>query len=225
MALSVGDRGTAVTPLHPNGFVWIDGAKHDARAEHGTIPADADVVVVGGDHLGLIVRTAERGRSLPLPDHGKPVCTSFDARLATEEEKREAERREWLAAHRRTGTTAAVVAGVVASATAAWALWGLLGQWGGDPWAVATLVVLAGGLFGVAAFRGLDEVFGQIDPNLRRVSPASAVLAVLSTFGGAAACGASLGPVGALAVGLVVALFLAAVPPLLITLAGLGGGE
>ena len=225
MALSVGDRGTAVTPLHPNGFVWIDGARHDARAEHGTIAADADVVVVGGDHLGLIVRKLEAGRSLRLPDHGKPVCTSFHDRLATEDEKREAERREWLAAHRQVGTTAAVVAGVIAAATAAWASWGLLAQWAGDPWMGATVVVLAGGLFGVAAFRGLDEGFGQIDPHLRRVSPASAVLMVLSTFGGAAACGAALGPIGATAVGLVVGLFLAAVPPLLITLAGLGGGE
>jgi hypothetical protein len=152
------------------------------------------------------------------------VCTSYHDRLATEDERREGDRRQWLAAHRRTGTTVAVVAGVIAAAVAAWASWGLLGQWGGEPWAVATLVVLGGGLFGAVGFRALDEVFGQIDPNLRPVSTLSAVLAVLGTFGAAAACGASLGPVAALAVGLVVGLFLAAVPPLFITLSCLGGG-
>jgi membrane-bound serine protease (ClpP class) len=52
----VGCRGVAATALLPSGQVEIDGRRHEAKVEIGTIPAGATVVVVQRTPFGLVVK-------------------------------------------------------------------------------------------------------------------------------------------------------------------------
>jgi hypothetical protein len=58
MQALVGDRGVTLAPLHPSGLVLVGGERRDARTLVGTIEAGADIVVVGWNPFGLIVRPA-----------------------------------------------------------------------------------------------------------------------------------------------------------------------
>lgn len=52
----VGRRGVAATALLPSGQVEIDGQRHEAKVEIGTIPVGATVVVVQRTPFGLVVK-------------------------------------------------------------------------------------------------------------------------------------------------------------------------
>lgn len=223
MAVHVGDRGQAATKLQPQGFVLVNGERHDARAEFGLIEPGAEVVVVAGDHMGLVVRALSPGAAPRLPRHGERVCTSFDERVTEESERAEVERQEWIDEHRRSGTTTGAAVGVAAAAVAVWLLWGFLQGQTDDPWAAAAIVVGGGALWGVAVFRGLDDTLGQVDHHFRRVTTPSSCLGVVGTSAGAVLALPPLGLVGGLAVALAATVALAAVLPVFVLLTGLGG--
>jgi hypothetical protein len=223
MAVHVGDRGKAATHLRPQGFVLVNGERHDARAESGPIEPGAEVVVVAGDHMGLVVRGLPPGAEPRLPRHGERVCTSFDERVTEEGEREEAERRNWIDEHRRSGTSTGAAVGAAAAAVAVWLLWGFLQGQTDDPWAAAAIIVGGGALWGVAVFRGLDDTLGQVDHNFRRVTTPSACLGVIGTAAGAVLALPPLGLVGGLAAALVATLLLAGVLPVFLLLTGMGG--
>jgi hypothetical protein len=224
MPLHIGDRGKAETSLQPQGFVWVEGERYDARAEASPVDAGTEVVVVGGNHMGLVVRPLERGRSPELPDCGKPVCVSFDEHTSRDDERREEERQRWLTEHRRVGTIAAAIVGGVAAAAAVWLAWGFLGQQVDQPAVLALGLIAGGAVYGVGLFRLLDELFGEIDPNLRRATHVSTALAIIGTAVGAALAVPAVGILGGLAMAFVGALVLAALPPLVLCLSGMGDG-
>jgi hypothetical protein len=223
MAIYVGDRGTATSPLQPQGVVLVNGERLDARAEFGLIEPGCEVVVVTGDHMGLVVRKLEPGSTPQLPDHGKKLCTSFDERITEESERQEAERQAWLEEHHRTGTILSTAVGTAAAVGAIAVLWGARTEQTDSPWAAALLLVVGGAVVGGAFFRALDEVLGQIDPHFRRVTTASTVLGLLGLAAGAALAIPPLGVPTGLLVGLAAALLFAAVPVVLIILSGGAG--
>ncbi|HVK19707.1 MAG TPA: NfeD family protein [Fimbriiglobus sp.] len=223
MAVHVGDHGKAMTPLQPQGFVLVHGERYDARAEFGPIEPGAEVVVVAGDHMGLVVRALPPGTEPRLPRHGERVRTSYDERVTEESEREEAERQTWIDEHRRSGMTTGAVVGSAAAAVAVWLLWGFIQGQTDDPWAAAAITVGAGALWGVAMFRGLDDALGQVDHNFRRVTTPSACLGVIGTSAGAVLALPPLGLVGGLAVALAATVVLAAVLPVFLLLTGLGG--
>jgi hypothetical protein len=224
MTVRIGDCGKATSRLQPHGFIEIGGERYDARSEFGPIDPGTEVVVVAGDHLGLVVRRAEPGAPPVLPEHGQPVCTSFGERVSAEAGRAEADRQAWLDDHRRFGMTTAALAGAVVAAVAVWLLWGYVGERAGDPWAVAAAVVLAGAAAGVGAFRGLDEVLGEVGGHFRRASTPAACLAVLGAGGGAVLALPAVGLTTGLAIALAAAVVLAGIPPLFVLLTG-GGAE
>jgi hypothetical protein len=223
MAVHVGDRGKAITPLRPQGFVLVNGERHDARAEFGPVEPGTEVVVVTGDHMGLVVRTLPAGTEPQLPRLGERVCTSFDERVTEESEREEVERQNWIDKHRRSGTATATAVGVAAAAVAVWLLWGFLQAQTDDPRVAAAIIIGGGALWGVAVFRGLDDALGQVDHNFRRVTKPSACLGVVGTAAGAVLALPPLGLVGGLAVALAATIVLAAVLPVFLLLTGLGG--
>jgi hypothetical protein len=223
MAVHVGDRGKAISPLQPQGFVLVNGERHDARAEFGPIESGTEVVVVAGDHMGLVVRIVPPGPEPRLPRHGERLCTSFDERVTEESEREEAERQDWIDEHRRSGTATGAAVGVAAAAVAVWLLWGFLQGQTDDPRAAAAIIVGGGALWGVAVFRGLDDALGQVDHNFRRVTTPAACLGVVGTAVGAILALPALGLVGGLAVALAATVLLAAVLPVFVLLTGLGG--
>jgi hypothetical protein len=225
MAVHVGDQGTSASPLQPQGVVLINGERLDARAEFGLIETGCEVVVVTGDHMGLIVRKLEPGTSPQFPNHGQKLCTSFDERVAEESERTEAERCAWLDGHRRNGTLMGGTGGAAASAIASWQLRDTLAELGDSPWAIAALVVAAGAILGIVYFRFIDEALGQVDPNFRRVTIPSTILALIGMAAGSILAIPTLGIAVGLLVGVAAAILFAAAPVVLILFTGgVGGG-
>lgn len=72
MAVRVGDRGRALSPMAPSGAVELAGVRHDARSDGRFVPAGAEVEVVRADPTGFVVRPVEAGAA-PLPDHGREL--------------------------------------------------------------------------------------------------------------------------------------------------------
>jgi len=58
----VGSKGTAVSPLTPDGLVKIQGELWVAKSAAGTIETGQEVVVVAQDRLKLVVRAADSGQ-------------------------------------------------------------------------------------------------------------------------------------------------------------------
>jgi hypothetical protein len=222
MAVHVGDRGVAESPLYLTGAVRINGVRLGARSDRGPVEAGTAVVVVGDDPLGLVVRPVVAGSETEqLPDHGRQVFTSPQERAAAAEERLEAEvQRNW-AVHRRRGIVFAAVAGALAAGLALWFLWGRIDRPSLSPEAFAAAVVAAGALWGALVFRVVDGALGVVNPEYRQLSNVSAYLGLAGT-----ALGAAFGiPWGGLGVGLAVAaiatVFLAAaIPGVLIAVGG-----
>src|SRR4051794_30830438 len=111
MTVRVGDCGRTMSSLHPQGFVQINGKRYDARSQHDPIQPDTEVVVVGGDLQGLIVRKVEPGHAIErLPGYGNSVHSSFGEMLAEQERQEliareawQARRPQWRAARRAHG--------------------------------------------------------------------------------------------------------------------------
>jgi hypothetical protein len=84
----VGDEGEACTPLTPGGFVMVAGNRLPARCESGYLELKQAVTVIGGDNLGLIVRSrVSAGEKFALRDHGQVVYASFGAKVKSEGER------------------------------------------------------------------------------------------------------------------------------------------
>lgn len=56
VGVRVGDKGMAVTDLHPWGAVEIAGTRYSARVAVGTVDTNMEIEVVGKEDFGLIVR-------------------------------------------------------------------------------------------------------------------------------------------------------------------------
>lgn len=212
MALHVGDRGIAMTALRPQGLVRISGDKHDARSEHGYIEAESEVVVVNGDHLGLVVRRVEPGESVALPDHGREVYGSFGERVAAEGEREEAERIRWESARRRYGFIAGGLLGFVAASIGVALLWEWIRE-GSAPWAIAVGVIAGGAAWGVCLFRGLDTALREIGGDYWRFTTVSACLGLAGGTAGAVLAIPSVGLIWGVAVAVGATITLAVIAP------------
>jgi hypothetical protein len=157
MAVQVGDRGTAMTPLRPQGSVRIAGDRHDARSERGYIEAGAEIVVIRGDNMGLVVRQVEVGETTDLPSHGLPAYRSFGERVAAEGARDEAERAQWESARWRYGLAIGGLLGAIAAGVGVALLWEQIGVHSITPGAIAAAAVAGGAVWGVCVFRGLDS--------------------------------------------------------------------
>jgi hypothetical protein len=220
MAVHVGDRGRALSPLHPQGFVEINGQRYDARSEFGVIDLDCAIIVVNGDHLGLIVRTVESvqtpGR---LRNHGQRVYSSFGERLDAEAQQEAARRRQWRAARRRYGILVGTTLGALAAGVGLWCLWDFIADRSASPWVVAAAVAAGGILWGVGVFRFVDNIMQRLGENYYRATFVSEFLALTGTTGGAVVGIPLLGLSGGFAVALLGTVLLGAIVPGFIMLA------
>ena len=89
--LHIGDTGCTLTAMRPQGKIAISGRIHDARSDGFWIDPGVNVVVINGDHLGVIVRqldaecsyeVGERGRVTPLAAWQQPVGRSREPQSA-----------------------------------------------------------------------------------------------------------------------------------------------
>src|SRR5262249_43536221 len=157
MVIRIGDAGEALSSLHPQGVVRVLGRRYSARADIGTIAPGAQVVVAGGDNLGLVVRAAEStGPPAGLPRCGPEGDSSLLDRLTRRAERGGAEQKEDRAERRRRGLTWSASAGAVLGAVVLWAAWDPIEALGGPPWAMALTAVLTGVIWGVVSFLQLD---------------------------------------------------------------------
>ena len=219
MGIRIGDAGVALSSMHPQGMVRVNGQRHHARAEHGTIAAEAPVLIVGGDHLGLIVReAASAGPPAGLPRFGAPVSSSFLERLAAREVHDEGEREALRANRRRLGLIWGSILGAVAAAAVLWIVWDSATEEPGPTWQAAVIVTLAGAACGAGVFAGLHEGLARFDGGSGLVIAACTVLALVGGAVGAAvgvpafglAGGLSLAIVGMAALGMALPLLLVA---------------
>src|SRR5262249_48552281 len=96
--VQVGDCGWTGSSLHPQGFVRINEMRYDARSEWNPIEKGSEIVVLGGDLQGLIVRQVAPGL-VPerMPNYGKPAPSSFGELLELQQRRDLAEREQWQA--------------------------------------------------------------------------------------------------------------------------------
>ncbi|AWM41700.1 hypothetical protein GobsT_72090 [Gemmata obscuriglobus] len=215
MAVRIGDSGTAMTALRPQGVVRIGGTRHDARSEGGYVETGSEVVVVGGDNTGLIVRRVEPGPAVALPNHGREVYGSFGARVAAEGAREDAERARWESARRRYGFVVGSLFGALAGGGGTAQLWGPIVERAGAPWAVAALAAVGGAAWGACLFRGLDARLRELGGDYWRFTTASTGLGLtggaLVAAWGVPAVGLGLGLAGAIGA----TLAFAVIPPAL----------
>ena len=150
MATHVGDRGTAETDMHPQGFVRVGGERLHARSDRGAIAAGAEIVVVSGDNVGLVVRPVEPGQTPRLPNHGRRVHSSFGERVTEQGKQEDAQKLRWRAARRRYGLIAGAALGAIAAGVSLYFLWDFVTSQATDPQGTAAGVVVAGAVWGVA---------------------------------------------------------------------------
>jgi len=213
VAVRVGDLGTAMTALRPQGLVRIAGDRHDARTERGYIAAESEVVVVNGDNLGLVVRLVDPGQAVTLPDHGREVYGSFGARVAAESAREDTERARWESSRRRYGFIMGGLLGAVAAGLGVALLWGLIVERAGAPWAVAAAAVVCGAGLGVCLFRWLDAALREVGGDYWRFTTASAGLGLAGGTTGAVWAVPSVGLAWGAAIAVVATVVLAAVAP------------
>jgi hypothetical protein len=79
MPVTIGERGRAVTPLRPTGYVEVHGSRLEAKlAPSRTVNVESgtEIVIVGADTFGLSVRSVEDvSNPSDLPGYGEPVPT------------------------------------------------------------------------------------------------------------------------------------------------------
>ncbi len=77
MPVTIGERGRAVTPLRPTGYVEVNGSRLEAKLAPSravNVESGAEVVIVGGDAFGLAVRAAaDVTNPSDLPGYGEEV--------------------------------------------------------------------------------------------------------------------------------------------------------
>ncbi len=93
MPVTIGERGRAVTPLRPTGYVEVNGTRLEAKLAPSravNVESGTEVVIVGADTFGLSVRAAaDVANPNDLPDYGEPVPTPAEqGELRDELEKR-----------------------------------------------------------------------------------------------------------------------------------------
>lgn len=226
-AVHVGDRGKAATALHPQGHVLIHGVRFDARAEFGGIASDAEVVVVTGDHLGLLVREFHAGEKVKLKDHGKRLLISFAERARPEPVVDEATLRKRRAERRPYGLAVGAPLGLLFAGLSLAVTWYRLVEAFEPPLlhVLATVLIFTGILWGVVAFFSIDWILSQVEENLTRVTTPSTFLALLGTSTGAVLAIPSLGLVAGLGIALLGAFLLGTIIPVLFMLAQFHGEE
>jgi len=218
MAVRIGDAGVALSSLHPQGMVRVDGRRYHARAEHGTVAPDGAVLVVGGDHLGLIVcDAAAAGPPRGLKGYGDRVYSSFLERLADRDVHDEGERERMRTDRRKTGAAWFAAIGAVAAAAVLWIVWNHVTDEPGPTWQMAVIVAAAGALFGAGLFMGLHEGLARFDGGSGRVIAACTVFALVGGVVGAAIGIPAFGIAGGLSLALIgMAAFGMALPLLLV---------
>ncbi len=77
MPVTIGERGRAVTPLRPTGYVEVNGTRLEAKLAPSrsiSVESGTEVVIVGADTFGLSVRAAaDVMNANELPGYGEEV--------------------------------------------------------------------------------------------------------------------------------------------------------
>jgi hypothetical protein len=219
VAIRIGDAGVALSSLHPQGLVQVNGRRYHARAEHGTVALDGAVLIVGGDHLGLLVcDAAAAGPPAGLKGYGERVYSSFLERLADKEVRDDGEREVLRAARRQRGLVWAATLGAVAAVAVLWLVWDYVTDESGPTWQAALTVVVAGAASGAAVFLSLHEGLARFDGGSGRVVAACTGLALIGGMGGAAMGIPAFGLAGGLSLALVATLALALAIPMFLVI-------
>lgn len=135
--IRIGDRGRAATLLCPSGKVSIAGEMHEGRSEGDPIDADREVIVIGGDTFGLVVREVATGATASaLKGQGRLIRT-FREKLAIESAHQESEVAQEIAEERQNRN---VLSGVGLALGFLFSV-GVL-MWQGDAGAIEAFVVL-----------------------------------------------------------------------------------
>ncbi|HKB02509.1 MAG TPA: hypothetical protein VKD90_09830 [Gemmataceae bacterium] len=218
MAVRVGDTGVAESSLHPQGVIRLDGRRYPARAEFGTVAPTVPVVVVSGDHLGLVVRPTEPDtQPAALPGFGQPVHVSFLDRLA-EEERDEARAKAAESDRRWRGAVISAAAGIVAALAVLWWVWDHVRPADDPVWQPTGIALLGGAAWGAAVFLLLSDALGRFDRGGGCITTISTGLALVGGTAGAAVGIPAFGMVGGLSLAVVGTLTFGLAFPLLLVL-------
>jgi hypothetical protein len=92
MPVTIGTHGRAVTPLRPTGYVEVNGSRLEAKlapSMSASIETGTDVIVVGNDAFGLLVKAANDIANISaLTGFGEAVPTpSEQEELRVEQEQ------------------------------------------------------------------------------------------------------------------------------------------
>jgi hypothetical protein len=215
MKIHIGDTGVTETSLHPQGAVQLYGRRWPARAEQGSVPAGTDVVVVGGDNMGLVVRVVEAARPANgLPGYGRPVRSAAVDRLA-ETAGPEADEAAARADRRRRFLRAAAAVGAAAALAVLMRIWDHVTDANGPTWQAIVLTLAGGAGWGVLVFLNLAEVLRRFDGGAGGITAACTALAIAGGAVGAAVGIPTFGWLGGVSLALVATLTCALALPLL----------
>jgi len=219
MTIRIGDGGMAVSSLHPQGLVQIYGRRYHARAEHGAIASGANVLVVGGNHLGLVVReSAGVGLAAGLPGYGQPIHVNYLDRMAETGEHDEAAERALQKVRLRRGLAWSAAAGAAVGVCVLSIVWDSIAADSGPLVVAIGVALVAGAVWAAAAFWVLFEAMDRFDRGTGYITATCTGLAIAGGAGGAAvgipafglAGGLSLALIGTVALGLALPLLLVA---------------
>jgi hypothetical protein len=219
MAIRVGDQGVAESELHPQGVIRLDGRRYPARAQYGTVPPEVPVLVVAGDHLGLVVRPVEPdAQPAALPGFGRPVHASFLDRLAEEEKRDEDQKTAEDATRRSRGASLFAAVGAALAALVLAVVWRHVGDADDSPWAAVGVALAAGAVWGAGVFLQLTEGLRRFEARGGRISMVCTALALVGGAAGAAVGIPAFGLTGGLSLAVIGTFTFGLAPPLLLVL-------
>ena len=179
MSVHIGDRGCTVTSLRPQGTVRVGDKELPARTENELVGADCEVIIIGGNHHGLIVRKLEPGRPFPiLAKLGEVISMSFSEQVTGEGRRIDAQRQRDNDARRARSRKWGAVLGAISAVGGIWYCWseGMLNSLDLSQWILLFgLCMLPGVLWGTVVSWLISEKLTSLDLD-------SFVMTVLTTM-------------------------------------------
>jgi hypothetical protein len=195
--LQIGDTGDTITAMTPQGKVNVGGRIYDARSDGCWIDANVRIVVVDGDHLGIVVRPIDADHMLRQVDQGQvtsQACWQKRTQLRADSTARRDFHWQRFWSGMRESTSLGAVYGLICVA------FGFgepeIGGWLG-PWLWAVSSCLCGAIWGGLLFLVIHTLMRNIG-EFEQLALVTLGLALLGSTGGTVAGYSVWGLIGGL---------------------------
>jgi hypothetical protein len=203
--------------MTPSGCVVVDGTQYSARSQHGFIEKGHEVIVIDGDHGGLVVVPVEASVDYDsMTRRGQIVYTSFGELIAARTARGKVARQKWLAERRCYVRNWGPVLGAIFSIVGIAIVWrhlvnlgtfGLIASCGG--------ILLVGMTWSTTFLLLVDYALQKFDESFYRLTTATTCLGLVGSTLGAAYAIPAFGWVVGIVMALIATLLFASPVPIL----------